>query len=66
MLSPSGTYCYTRLNVIMIVRRVMELQQPEKKENQIVLSSIPIMLDAGADVKWNYVSPSWSFPPLRS
>ena len=28
-----------------------------------VWSSIPIMLDAGADVRWNYVPPRWLFPP---
>ena len=42
----------------MIVIRVMEIQlKPEKKENLKSLSFIPIMLDEGVDVKWNYVPP---------
>ena len=28
-----------------------------------VWSSIPIMLNEDADVKWNYVPPRWLFPP---
>ena len=36
----------------------------KRRRIQRFWSAIPIMLDAGDDVKWNYVSPSWSFPPL--
>ena len=31
-----------------------------------VWASIPIMLNAGDDVKWNYVPPRWLFPPPSS
>ena len=38
----------------------------KRRRIQRVWSSIPIMLDTGADVRWNYVQPRWLFPPPAS
>ena len=36
----------------------------KRRRIQRVWSSIPIMLDASTEVKWNYIPPYWLFPPL--
>ena len=35
----------------------------KRKRLRRVWSAIPIMLDAGTEVRWNYVPPRWLFPP---
>ena len=49
--------------------RTLEIAYVSNLRNKYVLrihkvwSSIPIMLNEDADVKWNYVPPRWLFPP---
>ena len=35
----------------------------KRKRLRRVWLAIPIMLDAGMEVRWNYVPPRWLFPP---